>query len=78
MEFKQRKTDGVYDRTWLEKARKMQGLKQYEVAEKAQISAPFYQRIEMGLQLPNVKMGIRITNALGLSPQMWVEEQRIA
>lgn len=72
------RTEGLYDRTWLEKARRAAGLKQYQVAELAHVSQGFYNRIESGVQIPNVKIGLAITNAVGVSPNAWIDEKQIA
>ena len=50
----------VRDRSWLEKARRLKGRTQGEVAEVAGCSEVFYNRIEKGLQLPNVELAVRI------------------
>jgi transcriptional regulator with XRE-family HTH domain len=73
-----KRSEELYDRTWLEKARKIAGLRQYEVAENAGISQAFYNRIETGVQTPNVKIGVAIANVLGFSPNMWIDERKIA
>ncbi len=54
----------VRDRSWLEKARRLKGKTQGEVAEVAGCSEVFYNRIEKGLQLPNVDLAVRITDFL--------------
>ena len=44
-------SDGVYDRTWLVKARKTAQLRQEDVAKAANVSVGFYNRIPTGALL---------------------------
>jgi transcriptional regulator with XRE-family HTH domain len=48
-------------------ARKTLGLTQEDVAERINVSAEFYARIERGGALPSVPTLVRISNALGVS-----------
>lgn len=63
------------DRTWLEKARRIKGRTQGDVAEVAGCSEAFYNRIEKGLQLPNVDIAVRITDFLGLDIHNFLNEK---
>lgn len=71
-------SDGVFDRTWLLKARLTAKLRQEDVATAANISVGFYNRIENGVQIPNVIVGIAICDALGLDPHNFLNEKRVA
>lgn len=71
-------SDGVYDRTWLVKARLTAQLRQEDVARAANVSVGFYNRIENGVQLPNVVVGVAICDALGLDPHNFLNEKRVA
>ena len=68
----------LYDRTWMIKARTLLNLTQYQVAEAVGVSQGFYNKIENGIQLPNVQIGLRIAKVLGISPDVWLNERRIA
>jgi len=63
------------DRTWLERARLIKGCSQKEVAEAAGCSEVFYNRIEKGVQMPNVVMGLRITDFLGIDAHNFLTEK---
>lgn len=65
----------VRDRSWLEKARRLKGKSQSEVAEVAGCSEVFYNRIEKGLQLPNVDLAIRITDFLDCDIHSFISEK---
>ena len=66
------------DRTWLEKARRLKGFSQLEVAEAAGCSEVFYNRIEKGLQLPNIDIGLRIADFLGEDPHNFLHEKTLS
>lgn len=68
----------LYDRTWMVKARVMLGLTQGELARECSISQGFCNKIEQGVQTPNVRVGLMITKALGVAPDIWLSEKRIA
>lgn len=68
-------TRKVRDRSWLEKARRLKGKSQSEVAEVAGCSEVFYNRIEKGLQLPNVDLAIRITDFLDCDIHSFISEK---
>lgn len=65
----------VRDRSWLEKARRLKGKTQGEVAEVAGCSEVFYNRIEKGLQLPNVDLAVRITDFLDCDIHSFLDEK---
>lgn len=69
------KRSRLRDRTWLEKARRLKGRSQKEVAEAAGCSEVFYNRIEKGLQIPNVVMGLRITDFLEVDAHNFLKEK---
>ena len=73
-----RKEPELYDRTWMSKARAILGMKQIDVARECRISTGFYNRIEQGVQTPNVRVGLTICSVLGVSPNVWLTEKRIA
>ena len=66
------------DRTWLEKARRLKGFSQCEVAEAAGCSEVFYNRIEKGLQLPSIDIGLRITDFLGEDAHNFLKEYTLS
>lgn len=63
------------DRTWMEKARRLKEITQEEVAEAAGCSLVYYNRIERGLQVPNVDIALRICNYLGADVNNFTTEQ---
>lgn len=65
----------VRDRSWLEKARRLKGKTQGDVAEVAGCSEVFYNRIEKGLQLPNVDIAVRITDFLECDVHSFLDEK---
>lgn len=66
------------DRTWLEKARRLKGRTQDEVAEAAGCSVTFYNRIERGLQMPNVDIALRICQFLEVDAYEFLREKTLA
>lgn len=65
----------VRDRTWLEKARRVSGKTQKEVADAAGCSETYYNRIEKGLQMPNVDMGLKIADFLAVDVHSFLREK---
>lgn len=68
----------LYDRTWMIKARTLRGLSQYQAAEAIGISQGYYNKIENGIQLPNIRVGLTISKVLGVVPDIWLNERKIA
>ena len=66
------------DRTWMEMARRVKGLSQKEVAEAAGCSEVYYNRIEKGLQMPNVDIGLRIADFLGVDAHSFLNEKTLS
>ena len=67
----------IFDRSWLEKARKEQGYTQTEVAHAAKIAISTYSRVEKGLYEPDVKSALRICDFLRLNPRKFLSEKPI-
>lgn len=67
----------VMDRTWLERARRIKGLTQTEVAEAAGVSAAYYNRVERGLYTPNVVTAIKMTDCVGENVRSFLTEKPI-
>lgn len=67
----------MYDRSWLEKARREQGYTQQEVATAAHVSVSHYCRTEKGLHNPDVKSALRICDFLRLNPRKFLSEKPI-
>ena len=67
----------IYDRSWLEKARKEQGRTQTEVAQAANVSISNYSRMEKGMYEPDVKSALRICDFLRLNPRRFLSEKPI-
>lgn len=65
----------VRDRTWLEKARRVSGKTQKEVADAAGCSETYYNRIEKGLQMPNIDMGLKIADFLAVDAHSFLREK---
>jgi DNA-binding XRE family transcriptional regulator len=65
----------VRDRTWLEKARRVSNKTQKEVADAAGCSETFYNRIEKGLQMPNVDIALRIADFLNCDAHNFLREK---
>lgn len=65
----------VRDRTWLERARRVSGKTQKEVADAGGCSETFYNRIEKGLQMPNVDIALRITDFLECDAHNFLREK---
>lgn len=67
----------IYDRSWMEKARRERGLTQSEVAQAANTSISNYSRVEKGLTEPDVKTALRICDFLRQSPRKFLNEMPI-
>lgn len=65
----------VRDRSWLEKARRLKHATQKEVALAAGCSEVYYNRIENGLQLPNVDIAVKTADYLGVDVHNFVDEK---
>ena len=78
LEWSNSRTRELYDRTWMVKARIMLKLSQAQAAEASGISQGFYNKIENGIQLPNIRVGLQICKALGVSPEVWLNEKKVA
>lgn len=72
------KKQELYDRTWMTKARTILNMAQYQAAEAVGVSQGYYNKIENGIQLPNVRVGLMIAKVLGVSPDVWLNEKKIA
>lgn len=70
--------NALYDRTWMVKARNILNRTQQEAASDIGISQSYYNKLENGIRLPNVVVGLKICKALGVSPDVWLNEKRIA
>ena len=68
----------LYDRVWMAKARARAGLTQAAIAKTIGIAAGHYNRIEQGIQTPNVKIGVAIADALGFDVRMFIREKKIS
>lgn len=66
----------VRDRSWLEKARRLKGKTQGEVAEVAGCSEVFYNRIEKGLQLSSARKLAIARARLSRSVSGWKKSPR--
>ena len=67
----------IYDRTWLETARRAKGYTLEVVAKSVGVDVSTYARIERGLIVPNVKTGLLICSELEISPTKFLTEQII-
>ncbi len=67
----------VYDRTWLEKARKQKGVTQESVEQASGITTAYYNRIEKGVYMPRVDTGLKICNFLGIDAKNFLRERQI-
>ena len=65
----------IFDRSWLEKARKEQGYTQTEVAQATGVAISTYSRVEKGLYEPDVKSALRICDFLKQSPRKFLREK---
>lgn len=74
MDKENAKVAKVIDRSWLEQTRRIKGLRQADVAAQCEISSSYYSRIERGLEVPNVGIGIRIADVLGFDVRDWTRE----
>lgn len=67
----------LFDRLWLAKARAHAGMTQDAVAKVCDISTGHYNKIEQGIQTPNIKTGIAIADALGFDIHMFAREKKL-
>lgn len=58
----------------IRRQRKLMGLTQKEVAERAGISLPFYGHIERGTRKASLETTVDIANALGVSTDMLLQD----
>lgn len=65
----------VRDRAWLEKARRVRGCTQAQVADAVGCSVAFYNRIEKGLHTPNVVIALKITDFLEADVRNFLAER---
>lgn len=68
----------LYDRSWMIKARILLNLSQRQAAEEVGVSQGYYSKIENGFQTPDIRIGLTIAKVLGMSPDVWLNEKRIA
>ena len=66
----------LFDRLWMTKSRARAGLSQAAVAATVGITAGHYNKIEQGLLTPNVKLGVKIADALGFDIHMFIREKK--
>ena len=67
----------LFDRTWLLRARLAAKLSREAVAEACGISVSYYSKIENGIQLPNVRIGILIAKAVKADAEEFLREERL-
>lgn len=67
-----------YDRTWLQKARLVLNLTQSDVADACGISTGHYNRIEAGVCVPTIKVGLKIADVLHVDARNFLDERKIA
>lgn len=67
----------IYDRSWLETARRSQGRSQSNVATAAGMDVSNYNRVEKGLSEPGIKSGLRICDFLRIDPHSFLTEKAI-
>lgn len=72
-----KKVAAVYDRSWLERMRRMKGLSQQAVAEACGCTPSFYSRIERGLQMPTIRIGIQICDLLDADVREFLKEPEL-
>ena len=68
----------VYKRDWLVNARAARGMKQQQLAEACHCDPSYIWHIESGVKTPNVHLGMKIAQVLGLDPYVWLKEERIS
>lgn len=66
-----------YERNWLVDARSKTGMTQAELAKACSCDPSYIWQIEAGWKTPNVHLGLRITNVLGLNPYSWLNEKLV-
>ena len=67
-----------YKRNWMINARTSHNLSQEQLAKRCECDPSYIWHIEAGTKTPNVHLGLRITQELGLNPYSWLNEERIA
>ena len=67
----------VYDRSWLGRTRRMKGISQQEIAKACGCDVSFYSRVERGLQMPSVRIGIRICDLLDVDIHEFLNEPEL-
>ena len=67
----------VFDRSWMEIARKEQELTQTQVAQACGIAISNYSRIEKGVYTPDVKSALRICDFLRINPRKFLSERPV-
>ena len=67
----------VFDRSWMEIARKEQEITQTQVAKACGIAISNYSRIEKGLYTPDVKSALRICDFLRINPRKFLSEKPV-
>jgi len=67
----------IFDRSWLERARKEQGYTQTEVAQATGVSISNYSRMEKGMYEPDVKSALRICDFLKQNPRKFLSEKPV-
>lgn len=67
----------VFDRSWMEIARKEQEMTQTQVAQACGIAISNYSRIEKGLYTPDVKSALRICDFLRVNPRRFLSEKPV-
>lgn len=67
----------IKDRTWMEAARRAKGFTQAEVAQAANVSTPYYNRVENGLDTPSIVIGLLICKKIEQPPERFLTERTI-
>ena len=67
----------VFDRAWMEIARREQNMTQTQVAQACDIAISNYGRIEKGVYTPDVKTALRICDILRLNPRKFLNEKPV-
>lgn len=67
----------VYDRGWLETARRVKGYTQAQVASAVGCSVAYYNRVEQGLHVPTVTIALKIADILDVDVRNFLTEKTI-
>lgn len=67
----------VYDRSWLERIRRAKGVSQQAIADACGCTPSFYSRVERGLQMPSVRIGIKICDLLDVDIHEFLNEPEL-